>query len=127
MTREEIFEKVKEVLVDALAADDDEVTAEATLEGDLGAESIDYLDIRFKLEQEFDFKIADGELFPDDVGRNSEFVQDGKVTATGIAAMKEKLPHIDFTAFEANPEVGKVSELFTVDTLVSFVENKLAG
>jgi len=58
MERSEIFEKIQEILVDALAVDDDEVTPEAKLIGDLGAESIDILDISFKLEQEFGFKIA---------------------------------------------------------------------
>ena len=47
-TKEEIFDKVKDALVDALGVDDDEVTPEATLVGDLGAESIDFLDIVFR-------------------------------------------------------------------------------
>jgi acyl carrier protein len=57
MSRDEIFEEVKEVLIDALGLDDDEVTAEATLMGDLGAESIDFLDIVFRLEKAFDIKV----------------------------------------------------------------------
>ena len=57
MTRDEIFGKIQEALVDALGVDDDEVTLEATLVGDLEAESIDFLDIAFKIEQAFDFKI----------------------------------------------------------------------
>ncbi len=51
---EEIFEKVQETLVDALGVDDDEVERGATLIGDLGAESIDFLDIVFRLEKNFD-------------------------------------------------------------------------
>ena len=51
MSRDEIFQKVQEVLVDALGVDDDEISAEATLMGDLGAESIDFLDIVFRLEK----------------------------------------------------------------------------
>ena len=57
MTEEEVFEKVRETLVDALGVDDDEIEAEATLTGDLGAESIDFLDIVFRLEKTFDIKI----------------------------------------------------------------------
>ena len=56
-SEEEIFEKVREALVDALGVDDDEVTATATLQGDLDAESIDFLDIVFRLEKAFDIKI----------------------------------------------------------------------
>jgi acyl carrier protein len=127
MTREAILAKVQEVLVDALAVDEDEVTPEASLVKDLGAESIDFLDIVFKLEQAFGFKIGPGELFPDNVASNPTFVKDGKVTAEGIAALKARMPHVDFAKFEANPSVGKVGELFTVDTLVRFVEKKIKG
>jgi acyl carrier protein len=125
MSRDEIFNKVQEVLVDALGVDDDEVTPEASLTADLGAESIDFLDIVFKLEQAFGFKIAQGELFPENVTDDPDFVQDGRVTAKGIAMLKERLPHVDFAKFEANPEMTKVAEVFTVDAMVNFVDNKL--
>ena len=126
MTRDEIFSKIQEALVDALGVDDDEVTLGATLVGDLEAESIDFLDIAFKIEQAFDFKIDQGELFPENVGQNPGFVADGKVTPEGIAALKEKLPHVDFTEFEKDPEVSKVADVFTVETIVNFVERKRA-
>lgn len=125
MDRDEVFEKVREVLVDALAVDDDEVTPEATLIGDLGAESIDILDISFKLEQAFDFKIAQGELFPEGVTQDPEFVQEGKLTDKGIATLKEKLPHFDFSKLEADRSVQKVASIFTVEALVNFCEQKL--
>lgn len=127
MTHDEVFEKVQEVLVDALAVDDDEVTPGATLTSDLGAESIDFLDIVFKLEQTFGFKIEQGELFPDNVTQDPDFVQNGKVTDKGMQTLKERLPHADFTKLEENPDVTKVGEIFTVDALVKFVERKLAS
>jgi acyl carrier protein len=126
MTRDEVYSKVQEVLIDALGVDEDEVTPEATLTSDLGAESIDFLDIVFKLEQTFGFKIAQGELFPENVAQDPRFVKDGKVTPEGLAALREKLPHADFSKFESNPEITKVAEVFTVDALVNFVERKLA-
>ena len=125
MTRDEIFSKVREVLVDALAVDDDEVTPEARLTVDLGAESIDFLDIVFKLEQTFGFKIAQGELFPENVAQDPNFVREGKVTAAGIAALRDRMPHADFSAFEKDPQITKVAEVFTVTAIVSFVERKL--
>ncbi len=125
MERSEIFEKIQEILVDALAVDEDEVTPEATLIGDLGAESIDILDISFKLEQEFGFKIAQGELFPEGVTQDPEYVQDGKVTEKGLATLKERVPHFNFTQLEADPSVENVSKIFTVDALVTFCEQKL--
>ena len=125
MTRDEIFSKVQEVLVDALGVDDDEVTSEATLTSDLGAESIDFLDIVFKLEQAFGFKIGQGELFPDNVAQDPEFVQDGNVTDKGMSELKERLPHADFARLEADRSVTNVGEIFTVDAIVNFVERKL--
>lgn len=127
MTRDEIFDKVRDVLVDALAVDEDDVTPQASLTRDLGAESIDFLDIVFKLEQEFSFKIAQGELFPENVAQNPEYVKEGRITPKGIAELKARLPHVNFSSFEADPQLKKVAEVFTVDTLVNFVERKLAG
>ena len=125
MDREEVFEKVREVLVDALAVDDDEVTPDATLIGDLGAESIDILDISFKLEQTFGFKIAQGELFPEGVTQDPEYVQDGKITDKGLATLKERLPHFDFSKLENDRSVATVGQIFTVEALVNFCEQKL--
>lgn len=126
MNRDEIFTNIQEVLEDALGVDQDEVTPEASLTADLGAESIDFLDISFKLEQQFGFKIAQGELFPDNAAQDPEYVQDGKITPKGLDEMKAKMPHIDFTSFEADPQLTKIGSVFTVDALVNFVEQKLA-
>ncbi len=125
MTRDDIFGKVRDVLVDALAVDDDEVTPTASLVGNLGAESIDFLDIVFKLEQSFGIKIAQGELFPEGVAQDPKFVQNGKVTPEGLTALKARMPHVDFTAFEKDPQVSRVGGIFTVDALVNFVAKKL--
>lgn len=125
MTRDEIFGKVRDVLVDALAVDEEDVTPSATLVSDLGAESIDFLDIVFKLEQAFGIKIGQGELFAEGAANDPKYVRDGKVTPEGIAAMKARLPHVDFAVLEKDPSVAKVKNIFTVDTLVKFVEGKL--
>jgi len=125
MTRDEIFDKVREVLVDALGVDDDEVTPDARLTTDLGAESIDFLDISFKLEQAFGFKIPQGEMFPDNVAQDPTYVQDGKVTEQGLAELKQKLPHFDFSEFEKDPQLTKIGAVFTVDAIVNYVERKL--
>jgi len=125
MTQDEVFEKVRETLVDALSVDEDEVTPEATLTTDLGAESIDFLDIVFRLEKAFDIKIPRGELFPDNVLNNPEFVQDGRLTDAGLAHLKERMPHADFTEFEQDPDISKMGELFKVQTIVNYVVSKL--
>lgn len=124
MTEEEVFEKVQETLIDALGVDDDEVVPEATLTGDLGAESIDFLDIVFRLEKSFDLKIPRGELFPDNVLNNPDFIQDGKLTQTGLTELKQRMPHADFSEFEQDPDINKLGELFKVQTIVNYVVNK---
>jgi len=124
---EEIFEKVQETLVDALGVDDDEVTSEATLIGDLGAESIDFLDIVFRLEKNFDIKIPRGELFPENLAAaDSGFVADGVVTPDGIAQLKEKMPHADIEGFSADPQVSKLPDLFTVDMICKFLATRVS-
>lgn len=126
MSREEIFEQVKDALVDALGLDDEDVTPEATLMGDLGAESIDFLDIVFRLEKAFDIKVPREELFPAEaVLNNSDYVSGGKVTEKGLAELREKMPHTDLTDFEADPDVNKIADLFTVQAIVNFVEGKV--
>ncbi len=124
-SRDEIFEKVQETLVDALGVDDDEVTEEATLVDDLGAESIDFLDIVFRLEKNFGIKIPRGELFPENLAADASFVEGGKVTEEGIATLKEKMPHADIDSFADDPKVENIQSLFTVNMIVNFVENKL--
>jgi acyl carrier protein len=126
-TEDEIFEKVREALVDALGVDDDEVTAEATLQGDLDAESIDFLDIVFRLEKAFDIKIERGELFPEDILTDSEYVQDGKVNEAGIAKLRERMPFADLTKFVAEPIVQNLGQQLTVKDMCNFVAHKLAA
>ncbi len=125
MQRDEIFAKVRDVLVESLAVDEDEVQSDARLTTDLGAESIDFLDIKFQLEQVFGFRVEEGELFPDNVAQDHEYVADGKLTDKGLAALKERLPHADFGELESDPRVAKVPEIFTVDAIVRFCETKL--
>jgi len=125
-TNEEIFEKVRDTMIDALGVDDDEVTPEATLTGDLGAESIDFLDIVFRLEKNFSIKIPRGELFPENLtSADSSFVADGLVTDSGIAELRQRMPHADVDKLAADPKVENIQELFTVQMIVNFLAAKL--
>ena len=125
-SNEEVYEKVRDALVEALAVDEEEVTPEATLMGDLGAESIDFLDIIFQLETAFDIEIPRDELSPEFVLNNPEYVQDGVVTAQGVAQLKSKMPFVDFTEFEKDPKVQGFTSLITVNALCKYVSGKLA-
>jgi acyl carrier protein len=124
-SREEVFEKVQEALVDALGVDEEEVTPEATMVGDLGAESIDFLDIVFKLEKAFDIQIPREELSPEDILTNSQYVQEGRVTAEGLEELKRRMPWADLSKFEENPRVQDFGDLLTVKDLCRYVESKI--
>jgi acyl carrier protein len=126
VSRDKIFQQVQGVLVDALGVDDNEVMPQSTLMGDLGAESIDFLDIVFRLEKAFGIKIPREELFPAESLMNSpQFISNGRLTAAGLEELRKRLPHTDITAFEKNPNINKLGDLFTVNAIVNYVENKL--
>ena len=125
MSHEEVFARVKETLIEALGVDEDEVVGKATLTGDLGAESIDFLDVVFRLEKAFNIKVPRGELFPENILTNPKFVNGKKLTAAGLAELRKRMSHADLTGFEDNPQVDRIAELFTVDSIVRYVENKV--
>jgi acyl carrier protein len=133
LSRDEIYKKVKGVLVDALGVDEEEVTPKATLREDLGAESIDFLDIVFRLEKAFTtdpakpFKIPRGELFPENLPAmmaDERFVKDGKITPMGSAELKKRMPFADFSEFDKDPTVAKAQSLLNVDTVVNYIQSK---
>jgi acyl carrier protein len=124
-TKEEVFSKVQTALVDALGVDEEEVTPQARLVGDLGAESIDFLDIVFRLEKAFDIKIPRGELFPEDILTNAEYVQNGRLTPDGLVQLKARMPFADLTNFSANPAVQDFGNLLTVQDMCRYVQTKV--
>ena len=126
MSEEDIFQKVSEALVEALDLDEEDITLQAKLSADLGAESIDFLDITFRLEQAFGISIPQGDLVPDNVLNDPQYVQNGKLTDKGMAEFEARMPHADLTEFKQDPDVGKIMDLFTVETIVKFVQGKLA-
>lgn len=127
-TQEEIFSKVSATLVEALNVEESDIKPESRLQGDLGAESIDFLDIVFRLEREFGIKIPRGELFPESIFQGDpEFVQNGKVTEKGLAELRSRLPFADLSKFEQNPDVSHIGDLFTVELITRYIQGKLNG
>jgi len=126
LTQEEIYRKVSAVLVEALSVNEGEIGPAATLQGDLGAESIDFLDIVFRLELEFGIKIPRGELFPESIFQGDpEFVQDGKVTPKGLKELRQRMPFADLSRFERSPYVSQLGDLFTVDLIYRYIQGKV--
>jgi acyl carrier protein len=123
----EIHARVTKVLVDALGVEEEDIKPSATLRGDLGAESIDFLDIVFRLERAFGIKIRQGELFPESVFQVTEIVQNGQVTDEGLAVLRARLPFADLRDLERDRRLNQIEDLFTVDLLSSFIAWKLGG
>ena len=131
ITQEEImaiYPKVAEIIADALGCDEEDVKPDSSLINDLDAESIDFLDIVFRLEKNFDIKIPRGELFPENLaGADSGFIEDGVVTEKGIAELRDRMPHADIDSFADDPKVENIQELFTVEMICKFLESKING
>jgi acyl carrier protein len=126
MTQDEIYQKVSSTLVEALNVDEDQINPRATLVGDLGAESIDFLDIVFRLEREFGIKIPRGELFPESIFQGDpEFVQEGKITSKGMTELRTRMPYADLSKFETNPDFEGLRDLFTVDLISRYIQAKI--
>jgi acyl carrier protein len=126
LTQQEIYQKVTQALVESLSVDECDIVPGARLQADLGAESIDFLDILFRLEKEFGIKIDRAELFPESIFQGKpEFVQDGQVTALGLKELRRRYPFADLSAFEKDPAISHLGDLFTVDLITCFVLGKL--
>ncbi len=125
---DEIDAKVTRVLVQALGVEEEDVKPSATLQGDLGAESIDFLDIVFRLEREFMIRIDRNELFPEPfLMKDSAFFGDGRLTDDGLAALRAQMPFADWKELERDRQIDRVDDLFTVDLVTSYVRWKVGG
>jgi acyl carrier protein len=123
---EDIYARVTQVLVESLNVDEDDVRPTATLQGDLGAESIDFLDIVFRLEREFGIKIPRGELFPESVFQGDPgLVRDGRVTEQGMTELRLSMPYADLSAFDQDRRASAVPDLFTVGLVTRYITWKL--
>jgi acyl carrier protein len=125
---EEIDARLKRVLVDALGVEEDDIKPAATLKGELGAESIDFLDIAFRLEREFRIKIPRGELFVEPVFTDDRAsTGDGQVTDEYLAALRLRMPYADLSDMERDRRPSRVEDLYTVGLLASYVRWQLGG
>src|SRR5438876_10150432 len=116
-----IAQNVKEIISQALKVDEKKITLSSSLIKDLGAESIDFLDIVFRLEKTFKIKIPKGELFPEKILTDARFVKNGQVTSAGLDELRAKMPGVDWNAFGQNPQVAKLGEVFTVGLIVDYI------
>lgn len=125
-TRDQIAERVAQTLVQALGVSRTEIGPSTSLVGDLEAESIDFLDIVFRLEKEFGIEVSRGELFPQELLRDPALVSNGRLTAAGAEAIRERFRFTDLTALTAGASVDDLmNDLLTVTLIVDYVDYKL--
>ncbi len=125
--KNEIIKQVKTIIAQALKVDESKIGMSSSLIGDLGAESIDFLDIVFRLEKTFKIKIPKGELFPEKLLTDARFVKAGQVTPEGIQELKARIPSLDWDNFAKNPQVSNLGNMFTVGMIVDYLSEKLAA
>lgn len=118
-----VYPKVRQIVADVLVIDEDEVSLNSRLIADLGAESIDFLDLVFQLEKEFKIKIPRGQLEKNARGdlAEDEFEKGGALTEQGLESLKAYLCEVPAEQFKANMKVNEIPMLFTVETFCKLV------
>jgi len=126
MNEREIYSKIQECLAGALGIEAGEIRPESSLVRDLGAESIDFIDILFRLEKAFDIKIPSGELFPANLLNENGMVQEGRLTPGGLKALEARMPYLDLAEFAKDPQVSKLAEQFKVQMILNYIRERVA-
>jgi acyl carrier protein len=120
----DIFDIVQEAVADALGLDETDVAPSATLLGDLGAESIDLLDILFRIERKSGVKVQAADIAARIQGgiADEEFGDENEiVSAAGLAQLKKVMPQIDIDELAGRLPADQVMNLFTVENLADMV------
>ena len=127
MSIESVYPKVREIIADVLVIDEEEISKNNRLIADLGAESIDFLDLVFQLEKEFGIKIPRGQLEKNARGTlaEDEFEKGGVLTTKGMQVLKDYLNEVPAEYFKANLKVNEIPMLFTVETFCKLVVSAL--
>lgn len=128
MNIESVYPKVREIIADVLVIDEEDVSLNSRLISDLGAESIDFLDLVFQLEKQFNIKIPRGQLEKNARGdlAEDEFEKGGVLTPRGMQALKNYLIEVPADYFKANMKVNEIPMLFTVETFCKLIANALS-
>ena len=118
-----VYPKVAETMADALGCDVDDIKPDVSLIEGLDAESIDFLDMVFRLERAFKVKIPRGKIVENARGDlpESEFEQNGIVTEKGLVQLREYLSEVAADRFKTPMKVADIPRLFTPTTFCKLV------
>jgi acyl carrier protein len=115
----EFERRVIDIVADALDVDRSAVRPHASLIDDLGAESIDFLDIVFRLETAFGIKIRESDIWKGSVDPESqESIDDG------VRRLKAGMPDFRWDALPERITRDDLPRLITVQTIVDYLENR---
>lgn len=124
---DELYTHVLACVADVLAIDSAKISPKASLIDDLGAESLDFLDLLFRLETEFKVKIPrDGIRVIAQDGLAEGFEQAGVLTPAALERLKILMPEVDAAKLAPGVKAHQLPNLFTVETFVRLVAWRLA-
>jgi len=128
MDRDQVFDEMRAIIVEALGVDEEEVELKTRLIEELDAESLDFLDIVFRMERSFGIKIPRGEIERNARGglSDEEFEKDGMITSEGLEALQGVMPEVDPINFKDGLAAKDIPRLFTVETFYNIVLVKLS-
>jgi acyl carrier protein len=122
----DIHARVAHLLAEVLAVDKEHITPTAALQRDLGADSLDLLEIKFRLEQEFGIDISPEEFFPKSIlPIGPEWVEAGSLTPKGLTELRSRLPYVDLGEFQVDRPLEALSALCTADLVTAYIQWKL--
>jgi len=118
-----VFPTVAETMADALGCEIEDIKPKVSLIEGLDAESIDFLDMVFRLERAFKIKIPRGKIVENARGTLSEaeFEDKGIVTEAGLAQLKAYLSEVPAERFKPPVKVKDIPRLFTPETFCKLV------
>lgn len=125
MEREAIFDRVRTIIANVVELDEDEINLGSSLIDDLGMESVDFIDISVKIEEEFNIEIGEGELW--DFGKifaDERMMKQGKITSRGVKYLRERFPGDDFQEVKPGTSLADIISLIKVKFIVDYLCHK---
>ncbi len=125
METEAIFDRVRTIIANVMELDKDEINLDSSLIDDIGMESVDFMDVSTRIEEEFNIEIAEGELW--DFGRifaDERMMKEGKITTKGVKSLRERYPGDDFQEVKPGTSLADIISLIKVKFIVNYLCHK---
>ncbi len=125
MERGAIFDKVRTIIANVIELDEDEIDLDSSLIDDLGMESVDFIYISVKIEEEFNIEIAEGELWNfGKIFADERRMKEGKITTRGAKYLQERFPGGDFQEVKPGTSLTDILSLIKVKFIADYLYHK---